>query len=365
MSMLLAVDEAVDKRIGEVRTEALDLSFGEIVNLYANDELVIQPEYQRLFRWTNEQRSRIVESILLELPIPPVFVIENDNGIIELIDGLQRLSSIIQFMEPAALQLEPLVLVGCDLVPELNGNSYGDLSLKLKLRLKRSSIRTIVIKRQSSSFLRYEMFKRLNTGGSILASQEIRNCTARMIGEPGIRFYKFLQECADIASFKICTETLSQADRDQKGDEELVLRFFALKNAQNMFRGSVRDWLDDYMESVLLGKVPFDYDQERSDFAAVFDYLATALGPSAFVRYRNNSPVGGLAPAYFEAVTMAVYRSIAELPTSDVAKFRTGVIAAVQSHEFRDVTGPGANSREKLERRIEVVQTHVEPAMHP
>lgn len=81
--------EAIDEKIGEVRTEALDLSFGEIVNLHSEQELIIQPEYQRLFRWSDEQKSRLIESILLELPIPQIFVIENSDGVLELIDGSQ------------------------------------------------------------------------------------------------------------------------------------------------------------------------------------------------------------------------------------------------------------------------------------
>ncbi len=148
---MATIEQAIDKKVGEVRTETLDLSYGEITNLYSNAELVIQPDYQRLFRWSLEQRSRIIESILLELPIPQIFVIENDNGVLELIDGLQRVSSVMQFIDSSILNLEPLTLKGCDLIPELDGNAYSDLSLKLKLRLKRSSVRTIVIKRQSSS----------------------------------------------------------------------------------------------------------------------------------------------------------------------------------------------------------------------
>src|SRR5438270_3480705 len=117
---MASIEQAIDRRIGEVRTETLDLSYGEIANLYSNQELVIQPDYQRLFRWSLEQRSRIIESILLELPIPQIFVIENENGVIELIDGLQRVSSVIQFIDASLLELDPLVLAGCDLIPELN-----------------------------------------------------------------------------------------------------------------------------------------------------------------------------------------------------------------------------------------------------
>ncbi len=354
------IEEAIDKKIGEVRTEALDLSFGEITNLYAGGELIIQPEYQRLFRWSQEQRSRIIESILLELPIPPIFVIENENGVIELIDGLQRLSSVMQFIDSKVLKLEPLQLSGCDLVDELNGQTFDSLSLKLKLRLKRSSVRTIVIKRQSSSLLRYEMFKRLNTGGSILQPQEIRNCTARMLGESGIEFYKFLQERAAEDSFKTCIEPLSQTDRDQKADEELVLRFFAAKNARGMFKGSVRDWLDDYMEAVLLGRVEFDEDVEKKEFGELFGYLAETLGTGAFVKYRSGVPIGALAPAYFEAVTMGVLPHLARLRAVDPNLVLREVIETVQGEEFRRFTGPGANSREKLENRIRTISDALE-----
>jgi hypothetical protein len=163
------LEKQIDQTIGEVRTEPLDLSYGEIANLKKSNELIIQPEYQRLFRWSVEQKSRLIESILIELPIPQVFVMENDDGIYELIDGLQRISSVLQFFDPDAIGLDGFALEGCDIIKGLNEQSYADLPMSLKLRLKRSTLRTIVIKRQSKSFLRYEMFKRLNTGGSLLS----------------------------------------------------------------------------------------------------------------------------------------------------------------------------------------------------
>ncbi len=75
------LEEAIEKKIGEVRTDALDLSFGEIISLKSSDEFVLNPDYQRLFRWSQGQRSRIIESILLELPIPQIFVVEQQNGV--------------------------------------------------------------------------------------------------------------------------------------------------------------------------------------------------------------------------------------------------------------------------------------------
>jgi hypothetical protein len=154
----------IDTKIGEVRTDAIDLSFGEIINLKRNNEIRIDPEYQRLFRWSQEQRSRLVESVLLRLPIPPIFLIENEGGTLELIDGLQRVSTMIQLIEPRLINAETLTLKGCDLIRRLDGYVYENLPLTIKLQLKRSTVRAVTIQRQSKSFLRYEMFKRLNTG---------------------------------------------------------------------------------------------------------------------------------------------------------------------------------------------------------
>lgn len=362
MKIKLSLEKQIDQKIGEVRTEGLDLSYGEIANLRRDKELVIQPEYQRLFRWSAEQKSRLIESILLELPIPQIFVIENSDGVYELIDGLQRISSVLQFVEPATIELESFALDGCDIIKDLNGKSYSDLPLSLKLRLKRSTLRTIVIKRQSKSFLRYEMFKRLNTGGSLLSPQEIRNCSARMLGDEGAQFYAFLKELADNEDFKVTTQTLAQEDMEQKANEELVLRFFAAKNARDIFRGSVRDWLDDFMEGVLLKSRAFDVSKEKKIFSDLFEHIAAKLGENAFVKFRGNKPLGGLAPAYFEAVAIGAYEALNELKSKPESKVRKAITELVQSEDFRAVTGPGANNKTKLQTRISLARDAITAA---
>ena len=87
----------VDSQIVNIRTKSLDVSFNELYDMYENEELIIAPDYQRLFRWEPEKQSRFIESLILEMPVPPIFVIETDNGIYELIDGLQRISSYLHF----------------------------------------------------------------------------------------------------------------------------------------------------------------------------------------------------------------------------------------------------------------------------
>lgn len=202
------------------------------------------------------------------------------------------------------------------------------------------------------------MFKRLNTGGSILSSQEIRNCSLRML-EGGAAFYTELHKLSRFAGFQTAISTLSDTDRDQKGDEELVVRFLALKNGREYFRGSVRDWLDKYLESILVEHDQFDWNQETAAFEQVFSYIAETFESSAFVKYRDGKPLGALAPAYFEAVSMGVYENLPGLLTRDRAKVRASVVTALESDDFRAQTGPGANSRPKLARRIEIISNAV------
>ena len=354
------ITDAIDKKIGEVRIKELDISFSELMSLHGEEELIISPEYQRLFRWSYEQRSRLIESILVELPIPQFFVVENDNGILELVDGLQRISSVFHFVDSSLLNLnqplDSLKLIGCDLVPELNGNTFDSLPLRLRLHIKRATVRMVMIRRQSSYRLRFEMFKRLNTGGSLLTPQEIRNCSARMVGKTGIDFCSFINQCVDSESFQICISSLSDTEKEQKVDEELVLRFFALKNAQNLFNRSISEWLDEYMDSVILDDIEFDYESEHRIFEEVFSLLAKSMEDKAFVRFREDKPIGGPAPAYFESATIGVFRVRDCIRNVSADDLRSKLIEIRNRDVFLANIGPGANTQTKMEGRIAAVE---------
>jgi hypothetical protein len=339
----------------EIRTEAVDFSFGELLNLHRENEIIIRPEYQRLFRWTLEQRSRLIESILLKLPIPPIFLIEDDNGILELIDGLQRTSSVLQFMDHEAISEEELVLTGCDILTDINGKRFSDFNTSVRLGLKRTPIRAIIIKKSGSDFVKYEMFKRLNTGGSLLAPQEIRNCSSRMISG-GAEFYSEIQLMASNKDFRESTSRLPEVELEQKADEELVLRFFAVQNFRDRFAGNVREWLDNFMEDILFNKsdVPLNSDE----FFKFFSFVAKNFGDSAFSRRRDGQPQGKLAPAYFEAVVGALSANYEALNSVDKADLNSRLTSAFEDTEFKEATGPGANSKSKMEQRINVVWRH-------
>lgn len=341
----------------EIRTDAVDFSFGEILNLHREGEIIIRPEYQRLFRWSNEQRSRLIESIILQLPIPPIFLVENEDGVLELIDGLQRTSSVLQFLDNNAIGEPRLQLTGCDIIKSINDMYFENFPVAVRMRIKRTPIRAIVIKKSGDEFVKYEMFKRLNTGGSLLSPQEIRNCSSRMI-DGGEEFYAFLQELAADERFKIAIDRLSDTDLEKKGDEELVIRFFAARHYRDGFKGSVQEWLDGYMEQVLFQNVPFPREERRVEFLEFFEVIADKLSGNAFCRYKNGEPQGRLAPAYFEAVTGGLARRLDFVRNLDSTAVREKLVAAFADEGFQNATGPGANSIEKFNQRVTVVSRH-------
>lgn len=350
------LSEIIDEKIREVRVRELDISFGELISLHEDNELIISPDYQRLFRWSEQQQSRLIESILVGLPIPPIFVVENQDSRLELVDGLQRISTILHFINSDSTT-NPLQLDGCDIIDQVNGLTFAELPVSLRLQIKRSSVRMVIIQRQSSPQLRYEMFKRLNTGGTLLSSQEIRNCSARMVGDQGIEFYEFLIECSKNTHFSTCIESLPEREIEQKRDEELVLRFFALKNSKDSFKGHVTDWLDGYMDSVILKKTTFNYEEEKETFKKLFRFLETVMQDEAFVRFRGGHPVGGLAPTFFEGYTMGTLQVLDKLEhINNFKKIRDKMVEIRDRPEFLDNIGPGANTQTKLEKRIQIVK---------
>lgn len=343
----------------EIRTTAVDFSFGELLNLHNDEEIIIKPEYQRLFRWSNEQRSRLIESILLGLPIPPIFLIENNDGVLELIDGLQRTSSVLQFLDHEAIDQPELELTGCDIIESLNGLRFLQLPTVLRLKIKRSPIRATIINKSGDPFVKYEMFKRLNTGGSLLSAQEIRNCSSRMI-EGGDVFYESIKSLAKDKFFVKAINRLPDTSIDKKMDEELVLRFFAVCDYLQGYRGNIEEWLNSYMEGILFKHISFSIEEKSDVFKKVFKQVSDKLQDAAFTRFNERGePEGRLAPAYFEAVVAAFNKHLDVLSDVEPDDLKSRLIKAFNSEEFKGVTGPGANTKEKLNGRIEIVEKYL------
>ena len=337
----------------QIRTTAVNFSFGEILSLHSSGEIVIRPGYQRLFHWIDEQRSRFIESILLGLPIPPIFLCEIGNGALELVDGLQRTYSVLQFLNHQAIKQNELVLRGCDILKKLNGQKIGDFSTTDRFLLKRSSIRAIIIRDGGNEFVKYAMFKRLNSGGSLLSPQEFRNCSSHMVSG-GAEFYKRLRDLAAYQDFKTTITSASQPVMDSRKSEELVLRFFAVRNYREAFSGNVREWLDNFMEGVLFRQA--EVEIKPDDFKRFFTFVARKFGNTAFSRSQDGQPVGWLEPAYFEAVSGALENDFEALEDTSNVQLKQKLSNAFESQGFKNASGSDENSKQKLEQRIEIVR---------
>jgi hypothetical protein len=354
----------LDERSSQIRFEVIDFSAGELIRLYQDKEILIQPAFQRMFRWTQAQQSRLIESMLLGLPVPQIVLFQREDGVLELIDGLQRVSSIIRFItgktpqEAKTEQEQTTELSGCDILPSLNGKVFTEFEPVLQLELKRKTLRAIVIRRTNDPNLRYEMFKRLNAGGSPAEPHEVRNASLRIIGTAGEKFLQFLDSCSKYPPFEDLTDTLSDQAKRRLGRQELVLRFFALKNSRDTYKGNISDWLDDYSEAVAKKEAQFNYADESPLFEKVFTILANKLGAEAFLKHKNKRALGGLAPAYFDAVTMGILPLVDRL-AADTPKHARGILNQAVGHEnedFRDNVGPGANAVPRLHKRIAEVK---------
>ncbi len=334
--------ENVDHQIIKIRTKSLDVSFNEIYDMYKNSELTISPDYQRLFRWGKEKQSRFVESLILEMPVPPIFVIEQEDGIYELIDGLQRISSYLHFrgecigdssdrFDTDDIPEDYLTLVGCDIIQELNGLTFDTLPKPLQIKLKRTFVRMEVIKKESEIALKYHMFKRLNTGGELLSAQEIRNCTIRLLGSEGI---DFLNECANNDDFKAVIKFIGEDKRKSKYDQELVLRFFAIKNDLDSYKYPVTEFLTRFLEKITTNDIQFDYSKEKIIFEKTFSLINQCLGENAFSgRTSNGTFRNEFVLYYFDGIGVSVATLIDMLA---VDKDMTKIKEAIESVKYGD-----------------------------
>lgn len=315
----MALQEEIESGRQTIRAESYSMSIGEIVNLYRDEEMVIRPEFQRLFRWKNHQKSRLIESILLGIPLPSIFVMQRDSGKWEVIDGLQRLSTILEFMgelrdERTGTLQTPTPLIGTRYLPSLE-NVYYDQVFDLvgismtpgqRLALKRAKLDVKILLPESDETAKYELFDRLNAGGSSATRQEVR--TAQLIlRDPTM--WEFLKTLFQNSDFK---STLSISDRliDEGYDVELVCRFLALRNLNGPLKrnpGNIDEFLSERIFEIAEDS-QFDRIQSGSEFAALFKILNESLGDDCFRRFdsRTDRYRGAFSVAAFECITVGV-----------------------------------------------------------
>ena len=316
-----------EKIQSQIYRRNFDISFNELYDMYKEKELIISPQFQRLFRWSQIQQSLLIESILLDMPIPPIYVDEQLNGNYLLIDGLQRITTYLLFRgvnflketggieeienseetggieeieDEEAEKLEKIKnspfkenfqLVGCEIRDDLNGKTYEDLDSSDRIRLKRNFIRIEVVTKQNEPQIKYHMFKRLNSGGLLLEAQELRNSNIRMLGN---EFIDFINKISDNSNYKKITEYIKEADKFTMKRNEHVLRFFLYKNRIlkddniNNYEKQLEESLTEYLEDVTLKIENFDYRSEEKNFISLVNYVCNKFESDLFKSIDKN-----------------------------------------------------------------------------
>lgn len=350
----LPLDDQIDLKRSDIRTDKLDMTFGEFANLYDNGELVVAPDYQRLFRWNPTQKSRFIESILLGIPTPAIFVAETDKGIWELVDGLQRLSTVLEFFgslkDSDGVTRPPSRLTTEDgaALPAMNGKRFEDLSLRTRLSIRRAGCRVEVVKVGSGRRMKYDLFERLNTGGARLSDQEIRNCIFRAEAPKLVEFFD------ELAKYEPLQANLGISDNQQNAlyDRGLVLRFFALKNDLESFNHDVEPFITEYVHKVVDKEVTFNEQSEATLFRRTIKTITEALGGDSWRHLRDGKAQGAFSPYLFDALTVTVAKHIDAIEKLSTTVRKARFNAVKTDENFKSATGSGGNTKPRLMLRL-------------
>lgn len=294
-------------------TDGYLMSIGEIINMYKEKELILNPDYQRLFRWSIRQQSRFIESILLGIPLPTIFVFQNEKGVWEIVDGVQRISTILKFIGElrkinSEVKEDPSILESTKILPSMKGLSWADLPKEpLQLEFKRTKIEIKIIKNLSDANAKFEVFQRLNRGGTDLSDQELRNCSLIMTNKS---FDEWLEKLKNDTFFLSC---LSLSDKLIKEDyhKELLLRLFVFPRF-SFTQTRIDEYLDDsifYDDKSLLKQVGdkiFDLTNEEIKFRNTFKMLFACAGENVFKKKYK----GQFLESYFEIFAIGLYSNI-------------------------------------------------------
>ena len=354
-------------------SDRLDISFGELINIYKNKELIIRPEYQRLYRWNSTQKTALIESILLSIPIPPIFVAEDKNGIWELVDGLQRVSTFISFFGelesnvsiiPSLCNIEKNDTVADEeentdisignkwkleaggLINSLEGFDVDTLPTSLKINLKRAICRVEILRGESNTTMKYELFKRLNSGGSKLTSQEIRNAIYR---SDNPKLNELIQELSKNTLFEQLTK-LSDTKKQELYDQELILRFIAFfRNAEDV-NTNTENYLNSFMEKAVKDD-SFNYDYYKNLFLETLSLISNIGNPNIFCNEKNM-----FTPAEFEGITIGVAQNI-EIYRTNESLLSERINQLKTNTNFKKYSGTASNSKSRIKNRLSIANS--------
>lgn len=297
---------------------------------------IFVPDYQRELVWNEAQQSRFIESILLNLPIPYLYVADitsgEDAGRLEIVDGSQRIRTLVRFMD------NELELSRLEILDKLIGFRFKDLPLPRQLRFKRKTLRMIELIEVDEE-ARRQLFDRLNSGGTKLEDMEKR------MGSRDGEFLTFIRGLSDVQEFKdLCP--ISDARVKRREYPELVLRFFTYLERYQDFDKRVDEFLDNYLDEK--NKNDFDSTALENSFMGMLSFVRQHF-PHHFRKNANNSSVPRIR---FEAIAVGVALALAENPDLDPVN-----MGWLESKMFLHLTRSDAsNSRPRVINRINFVR---------
>lgn len=329
-----------------VSFDSYDMTVRQIFEMFEEDAIFVPPEYQRQFIWKEDRGSQLIESIFLGIPVPSIFMATNSDATWEIVDGVQRMSTLVHFMasnpellarikRPSALKVS-----GLEKLTQLNGLSYAALPKTLQMMFQTRPIRVTVLNDKSDLNVRFDLFERLNTGGVLLTNQEIRNCIFR--GE----FNDQIKKLAKSSDF-LKVVRLKDSDYQNGTAEEYVLRYFSYLEERDTFDHSVKGFLNDYMRVNSGRKI-------SSVNLALFKKTMIAI-INAFPKGLTRGQSSTTSAVLFEAVAVGTAEALRQN-----AKFTPEKLALLASDlKLRRLTTGATNSRKMLTSRIEYVRDYL------
>ncbi len=344
----LGIQSQLDAQRKTVSFDSYDITVRQLYDMTFEGIIDVAPEYQRHFVWNTERQSVLIESILLGIPVPSLFMATNKDSSWEVIDGLQRMTTIINFIGNDKLinkissKGKKLRLAGLEKLTEMNGLTFEEIPKSIQLMFLTRPIRVTVLNDKTDTDVRFDLFERLNTGGVTLHPQEIRNCV--YLG----KFNNFIKELAENSHFRSVVKITDKSIMNVNY-EELVLKYFAYYQNRNEFVHSVKEFLNDYMSSKT--KKFIDEILLRKIFEDTFEFLAKNL-PNGIVRGTrvNMTPL-----VLFEAISIGAADVLAEGKQIDISKLN----AILNDSNLTKLTTGATNSHNKLIERINYVKGNI------
>lgn len=348
-----------------VRTDAYQMSIGELVSLYDEQDMRIDPEFQRLFRWEIGQKSKLIESLLLGIPLPPIFVFETDSGKWELVDGLQRLSTILEFMGrlrgPDGSVLPPSLLEATRYLPSLHNTVWEQsdriadvpvaeqaaLGRTEQLAIRRARIGVEILKRPSDEATKFDLFQRLNAGGTVANPQELRNSIILMVNA---QYFRAIRQAAERDVFKELLGVSEEQEQKQR-HVELSMRFLVHAFVPYDGRLDVEEYIDE--GSISLAREA-NTARDLTALDQTFNLLKQAAGTNALRRYDGTKYLGKIGLVALEAIAVGVAKNLAaitflENPTAFVRERIEAFWAEPLTAGF---TSPGVRGTTRIQRTV-------------